>query len=228
MREDEKAISMLHCMGLSAGLLAGCGAKSVSGSEEATAENPMVLTLSHGLSETHTVHIAMEEFAEKVEERTDGRIKVEIFPNAQLGSETESMEQLTAGVIAMTKVASPILATYEEGYNTFGLPYIFDDTEDFYHVMDSDEMHDFFLSTEDEGFVTLTYYTSGARSFYTKDKAIRTPEDLKGLKSVYRIWSPRQICWMLWGERRLQCLMVMCIPLFRRGSLMEQRTMRRR
>ena len=137
----KKAISMLLVMGLSAGLLAGCGAKSVSGSEEATAENPMVLTLSHGLSETHTVHIAMEEFAEKVEERTDGRIKVEIFPNAQLGSETESMEQLTAGVIAMTKVASPILATYEEGYNT-----------------------------------------SGARSFYTKDKAIRTPEDLKGLK----------------------------------------------
>lgn len=100
----KKAISMLLVMGLSAGLLAGCGAKSVSGSEEATAENPMVLTLSHGLSETHTVHIAMEEFAEKVEERTDGRIKVEIFPNAQLGSETESMEQLTAGVIAMTKV----------------------------------------------------------------------------------------------------------------------------
>lgn len=56
---------MLLVMGLSAGLLAGCGAKSVSGSEEATAENPMVLTLSHGLSETHTVHIAMEEFAEK-------------------------------------------------------------------------------------------------------------------------------------------------------------------
>ena len=68
----KKAISMLLVMGLSAGLLAGCGAKSVSGSEEATAENPMVLTLSHGLSETHTVHIAMEEFAEKVEERTDG------------------------------------------------------------------------------------------------------------------------------------------------------------
>ena len=54
----KKAISMLLVMGLSAGLLAGCGAKSVSGSEEATAENPMVLTLSHGLSETHTVHIA--------------------------------------------------------------------------------------------------------------------------------------------------------------------------
>lgn len=43
-------------------------------------------------------------------------------------------------------------------------------------------MHDFFLSSEDDGFVTLTYYTSGARSFYTKNKAIRKPEDLKGLK----------------------------------------------
>ena len=53
---------------------------------------------------------------------------------------------------------------------------------DFYNVMDSQEMQDFFLSTGDDGFVTLTYYTSGARSFYTKDKAIRTPADLKGLK----------------------------------------------
>ena len=51
--------------------------------------------------------------------------------------------------------------------------YIFNDTDDFYHVMDSQEMQDFFLSTGDDGFVTLTYYTSGARSFYTKDRAIR-------------------------------------------------------
>ena len=43
-------------------------------------------------------------------------------------------------------------------------------------------MRDFFLSSEDDGFVTITYYTSGARSFYTKDTPIRTPEDLHGLK----------------------------------------------
>ena len=82
----------------------------------------------------------------------------------------------------MTKVSAPGLATYNDAFNTFGLPYIFNDTDDFYHVMDSQEMQDFFLSTGDDGFVTLTYYTSGARSFYTKDRAIRTPADLKGLK----------------------------------------------
>ncbi len=163
--------------------LAGCGSSgSAQTSDTATAENPLVLTLAHGLSESHTVHIAMTEFAEKVEERTDGRIKIEIYPNGQLGSENENMEQLMAGVISMTKVSAPGLATYNEAYHTFGLPYIFDDTEDFYHKMDSQEMRDFFLSSEDDGFVTITYYTSGARSFYTKDTPIRTPDDLKGLK----------------------------------------------
>ncbi|MGN0322021.1 MAG: TRAP transporter substrate-binding protein [Oliverpabstia sp.] len=162
--------------------LTGCSGSSAATSEEATAEKPLVLTLAHGLSETHTVHIAMTEFAEQVEKETDGRIQVRILPNGQLGSENENMEQLMAGVISMTKVSAPGLATYNESYHTFGLPYIFDDTEDFYHVMDSQEMQDFFLSSEDDGFVTLTYYTSGARSFYTKNKAIHTPEDLKGLK----------------------------------------------
>ena len=160
---------------LCAGLMAGCGASSTTADTSYSAENPLVLTLAHGLSEAHTVHIAMTQFAEEVNEKTDGRVQIKIFPNGQLGSENENLEQLQAGVIAMTKVSAPGLATYNEAYNAFGLPYIFNDTEDFYHVMDSQQMQDFFLST-------LTYYTSGARSFYTKDRAIRTPADLKGLK----------------------------------------------
>ena len=160
------AAAMAVAMSLAVLGLTGCAQGGAKTSAEATAENPMVLTLAHGLSETHTVHIAMTEFADKVEERTNGRIQVRILPNGQLGSENENMEQLMAGVISMTKVSAPGLATYNESYHAFGLPYIFDDTEDFYHVMDS----------------SLTYYTSGARSFYTKNKAIRTPADLKGLK----------------------------------------------
>ena len=178
----KKFAAIAAAFGLSALALSGCSSSGAATSAQATAENPMVLTLAHGLSESHTVHIAMMEFAQKVEERTNGRIQVKIFPNGQLGSETENMEQLMAGVIAMTKVSAPGLATYNEAYHTFGLPYLFDDTEDFYHKMDSQQMRDFFLSTADDGFVTLTYYTSGARSFYTKDRAIRTPEDLHGLK----------------------------------------------
>lgn len=162
--------------------LSGCGAQSAKTSGEATGGNPMVLTLAHNMSDTHTVHIAMEEFAQKVTERTDGRIQIKIYPNGLLGSETEVIEQLMAGVVSMTKVSAPGLATYNEAYHTFGLPYIFDDTQDFYHIMDSQQMEDFFLSSSEDGFVSITYYTSGARSFYTVDRAIRKPEDLRGLK----------------------------------------------
>ena len=69
---------------------------------------PWCFTLSHGLSETHTVHIAMEEFAKEVEEKKQRGESMKIFPNGQLGSETESMEQLSAGVIAMTKVGGSL------------------------------------------------------------------------------------------------------------------------
>ena len=178
----KKITAIMIALGMAAMSLSGCSQSGTGSSASATPENPMVLTLAHGLSETHTVHIAMTEFAEQVEEKTGGRIQVRILPNGQLGSENENMEQLMAGVISMTKVSAPGLATYNESYHTFGLPYIFDNTENFYHVMDSQQMQDFFLSSEDDGFVTLTYYTSGARSFYTKDRAIRKPEDLKGLK----------------------------------------------
>ena len=195
---------------LCAGLMAGCGASSTTADTSYSAENPLVLTLAHGLSETHTVHIAMTQFAEEVNEKTDGRIQVKIFPNGQLGSENENLEQLQAGKvdeggggtvaqfiagmnIDVVDLGVPVISMHApmeivskmdvyEAYNAFGLPYIFNDTEDFYHVMDSQQMQDFFLSTGDDGFVTLTYYTSGARSFYTKDRAIRTPADLKGLK----------------------------------------------
>ena len=184
------AAAMAVALSLAVLGLTGCAQSGAKTSTEATAENPMVLTLAHGLSETHTVHIAMTEFADKVEERTNGRIQVRILPNGQLGSENENMEQLMAGVISMTKVSAPGLATYNESYHAFGLPYIFDDTEDFYHVMDSDPMQDFFLSSSDDGFVTLTYYTSGARSFYTKNKAIRTPAAFtEELVRYFLIWT---------------------------------------
>ena len=69
---------------LCTGLMAGCGASSTTADTSYSAENPLVLTLAHGLSETHTVHIAMTQFADEVAEKTDGRIQVKIFPNGPL------------------------------------------------------------------------------------------------------------------------------------------------
>ena len=94
--------------------------------------------------------------------------------------------------------------------------------------MDSDEMHEFFLSTEDEGFVTLTYYTSGARSFYTKDKAIRTPEDLKGLKIRVQDMESQTDMLDVMGGTPVAMSYGDVYTSLQTVSSMEQRTMRRR
>ena len=114
----KKLAAIIAAVGLSLCSLTGCAQSGVKNSAQATAENPMILTLAHGLSETHTVHIAMTEFADKVKERTNGRIQIQIFPNGQLGSENENMEQLMAGVISMTKVSAPV----ESGWRCMAEP----------------------------------------------------------------------------------------------------------
>lgn len=178
----KKFAGLLTAAVLTALTLAGCASSGAAGSADATAEHPLVLNLAHNLAETHITSIALQEFADRVEEKSNGRIQIKIFPNGTLGSETEVLEQLMAGVVDMTRVSAPGLATYNEGYHTFGLPYIFDDNENYYKVMGSEQMGEFFRSSEADGFVTLTYYTSESRSFYTIDRPIRTPEDLNGLK----------------------------------------------
>lgn len=162
--------------------LVGCANNGVSDSSQATTERPMVLTLAHNLSETHITSKALDRFAQTLQEKSSGRLKVRIYPSGQLGSETEVLEQIMAGVGDLTRVGAPGLAAYDDAYHTFGLPFLFADQEEYYRVMDSPQMAEFFQSTKDLGFVTLTYYTSGARSFYTVNKPIREPGDLKGLK----------------------------------------------
>lgn len=142
----------------------------------------VTMKLAHNLNEQHSVHVALSKFAELVNKKTNGQVKVQIYPNGQLGSEAEVMEQLQMGVVAMTKVSATSLTPYADGYNAFTLPYVFNDAKHFYKSMASKAVENLYMSTTDKGFIGLTYYDSGARSFYTKKKPILKPEDLKGLK----------------------------------------------
>ena len=72
--------------------LCSCGGQSAPNSKKATPDNPYVMTLAHSFSETHTVHIAIKQFADEGTERTNGRIQFKIFANGQLGNELEQME----------------------------------------------------------------------------------------------------------------------------------------
>ncbi|WP_418608233.1 TRAP transporter substrate-binding protein DctP [Georgenia sp. SUBG003] len=135
--------------------------------------------MAHNLGDTHVTSQALTAFAEEVEEASDGRIVVRMYGNGQLGAETHVLGQLSQGVVDMTRVSAPGLANYDPGYHV-GLPYVFESEEEYYEVMDSPEMAEYFRSTAEDGFVGLTYYSSGARSFYTGDTPIRTPRTCVG------------------------------------------------
>lgn len=180
----KKVLSLLLVLVFSLGLVA-CGDNGTDGTDgddQGDKTNPVTLKLAHNLNEQHTVHIALTEFAQSVEEKTNGEVKVQIFPNGQLGGESEVLEQLQVGAVAMTKVSAAALTTYDEGYNAFTLPYVFVDEDHYFESMASDAVQTLYNDTKDQGFMGLTFYNSGARSFYTVDKPILTPDDLKGVK----------------------------------------------
>lgn len=154
----------------------------VACSNEGTDKKAVTLKLAHNLNEQHSVHLALSEFAKSVEDKTNGEVKVQIFPNGQLGGESEVLEQLKVGAVAMTKVSAAALTTYDEGYNAFTLPYVFLDEDHYFKSMESDAVETLYNDTKEKGFIGLTFYNSGARSFYTVDKPILKPEDLNGVK----------------------------------------------
>lgn len=168
-------LSMIVCA-LLLGILSSCSNKA-SGDE-----NSVTLRLAHNQSETHPVHKSLVEFAKLVEEKTDGSINVQLYPNGQLGSEREVIELTQTGAIDVAKVSASALESFNDVYSLFSLPYLFDDREHYYSVMNSDIAQDIYQTTDKIGFIGLTFYDSGIRNFYTKNKAIMHPDDLKGLK----------------------------------------------
>lgn len=163
--------------------LAGCGGRTTQmTSADATKSQPLILRLAHNLNDQHPTSVAIHEFADAVSERSEGRIQVDMYGNGQLGSEPAVLGQLIQGIVDITRVASPGLASYHAGYHTFGLPYVFDSEAQMHSVMDSEQMAEFYRSTAERGFVGLTHYSSGARSFYTASTPVRTPDDLLGMK----------------------------------------------
>ncbi|TCP96555.1 tripartite ATP-independent transporter DctP family solute receptor [Cricetibacter osteomyelitidis] len=142
----------------------------------------VVLKLSHNNDKTHPVHISMQKFSNDVKAQTNGEVIIRIYPNSQLGNQRESIELLQSGSLDMAKSNASELEAFEPVYGAFNLPYLFKDTDHYYRVLQSPEVGQKILDlTKGKGFIGLTYYDAGSRSFYAK-KPIRTPEDLKGLK----------------------------------------------
>lgn len=115
-------------------------------------------------------------------ERSGGKLKLEIYPSQQLGTERQCLELLQIGSLDMTKVSVGVLENFAPKMKVLGLPYLFRDREHSFAVLDGPIGKMLLDDGKKYRLKGLGYYDAGSRSFYTKDKPINNPDDLKGLK----------------------------------------------
>ena len=145
-------------------------------------DSTKVLYLAHSLPQSHPVHKGILEFQKALDKKSKGTLKVKIFPDAQLGSEREVLELLQIGSVAATKVSAATLSNFVPEYHLLGIPYLFRDKQHQFHVLEGEIGKSILEKGSKFWLRGLCYYDAGSRSFYTSSKAIRTPDDLKGLK----------------------------------------------
>ena len=141
-----------------------------------------VAKLAHGLDVTHPVHRAMVHMAELVAERSDGRMRIDIYPSEQLGSERECVELIQIGSIAMTKVSASVVESFVPAFKVLSLPFLFTGREHLFAVLDGPIGRELLLQGVDSRLRGLCYFDAGSRSFYTRDRPVLVPGDLAGLK----------------------------------------------
>ncbi len=140
------------------------------------------LRLAHALDQSHPVHKAMVHMAQRLDELSDGAVTIDIFPNGQLGSETETMEMVQDGVLDMTKTSASPMEAFIPRMAVFSLPYVFRDEAHFWKTLNGEIGRELLLLGQDKGLRGVCYYDAGSRNFYTIRTPIMKPDDLNGLK----------------------------------------------
>jgi tripartite ATP-independent transporter DctP family solute receptor len=145
-------------------------------------EKTKTIKLAHGLDVNHSVHKAMVKMGADLKELSGGKLRLEIYPSQQLGTERQCLELLQIGSLDMTKVSVGVLENFAPKMKVLGLPFLFRDRDHAFKVLDGPVGRQLLEDGEKYWLKGLGYYDAGSRSFYTKDRPINSPDDLDGLK----------------------------------------------
>ena len=150
----------------------------------AAAQQKTVLKASDVHAAGYPTVVAVENLGKKLEQATNGRFGVQMYPAMQLGGEKEAIEQAQIGAIAFARVSVGALGPVVDDLNVFNMPYVFRNTAHMQQVIDGpigQELLDK-VTNSGKGLIGLCWMDAGARNFYDTKKPIKTVADLKGLK----------------------------------------------
>ena len=124
----------------------------------------------------------MQSMAEALDEETGGRIRLKIYPGAQLGDERDMLEMTIFGGIDISRTSIAPLNSIVPETGVYSLPFLFRSTEHMRRVLDGPIGDEVLAALEPHGLVGLTYYDAGARSMYNNLRPIHSPADIEGMK----------------------------------------------
>lgn len=175
------------------------GNKETADTDASNNGDSVVIRLSHNQPLESPEHVGAAKFKEVIEEKSDGKVSVEIFPASQLGSLREQIEGTQLGEINITMQPTAFVTPFVDDVKVIDLPYLWPaDTEKTYEVLDSEAGQAVLDTLEKGGFKGLGFWPGGFKLFTTGKKEIHAPEDFKGLdirvmsspllEDQYKLW----------------------------------------
>lgn len=174
----KKYLKKLMAVVLVMAIFAGSGVLS-----NAQQTEKQIIRIGHNQSQQHPTHIALMAFKKYVESKLGDKYDIEVYPSELLGSQVDMVQLTQTGAINYCIASNSILETFSKDYEIFNLPFLFASPEAYHHVMDDKSITNIiFNSTKRAGFKGITWIDAGTRNFYTINKPINSPKDLRGLK----------------------------------------------
>lgn len=162
--------------------MTACGGSNGGNGGEGSTDKVYKIKLHHDLLDTSAQHQGLLEFEKIVEEKSGGRLQIDIFPNNTLGSDTEVAEMLQTGSVEAALIPTAKLSGFHAPLQVIDLPYLFPDRESLYTTLDDQEFKDMlFGPMEGIGFHGINFWESGFKQL-TANKTLTKPEDFKGVK----------------------------------------------
>lgn len=165
--------------------LAACSGGDQAGGETGAAAppaEPKVFKVAFNQSESHPQAQAILALSEELEAQTDGLYSLELYPDATLGTQEATIEQIQSGTIDFAFVAGSLLESFSSDIAVVNLPYMYDSPEHQMDVLNDEEIvGDLYSALEEDNIKVLAAAHAGVRNMYT-DKPIETPDDLAGYK----------------------------------------------
>lgn len=160
----------------SALVISGCGG------DKKSSTGPKVMKIGMVTNKDRSLSKGVVKFGELLEKETNGSIKVEVFTDGVLGGDRQVIEALQMGTVQATAVSTGVVAAFAPRFDAFDLPFLFKDKKTAYQVFDGPIGKEVLEDLPKAKLIGLSYWENGFRQLTNNKHAVKTADDIKGLK----------------------------------------------